>query len=59
MKLYIYNKKSCHELNNYIKHQDEIFFKQVVEPFIRNKINKTFVDLCLLEDPACELWVSL
>lgn len=32
----------------YIKRQDPEFFKRVVEPFIRNKITKTFVDLYLL-----------
>ena len=30
-----------------------------MSPFISNKINKRFVDLCLLEDSACEEWVPL
>ena len=37
-------------MNVYIKRQDPDFFKKVVEPFIRNKITKTFVDLSLLGD---------
>jgi len=35
-------------LNAYIKKQDPEFFKKVVQPFVKNKITKTFVDLCLL-----------
>lgn len=40
----------CHELNIFLKLQDTEFFQNVVKPFISNKVEKTFVDLCLLED---------
>lgn len=55
-KLKTYSKKVCHELNCYIKHHDIDFFNTVVSPYISNKINKTFVDLCLLEDKRCVEW---
>ena len=47
-KLKTYSKKVSHELNSYIKHHDPEFFSKIVRPYINNKINKTFVDLCLL-----------
>jgi hypothetical protein len=46
----IYDAECCHELNTFLKFKDPPFFNAVVAPFIRNKINKTIVDLCLLED---------
>ena len=44
----IYDKECCHELNTFIKFKDPDYFSKVVEPFISNKLNKTFVDLALL-----------
>ena len=46
----IYDKECCHELNTFIKFKDPGYFSKVVEPFISNKLNKTFVDLALLGD---------
>jgi hypothetical protein len=51
-KLQIYDKEICHELNVFIKRNDPEFFKKVVQPFIKSKINKAFVDLYLLNDQA-------
>lgn len=58
-KLFYYNKNPCHELNSFIKHQDFKFFDKYVGPYIKNKVNKTLVDLCLLEDPSCHYWSSI
>ena len=30
-----------------------------MKPYIKNKINKTFVDLCLLEDQQCMDWAPI
>ena len=49
-KLATYNDKYCHELNSYLKFHDPKFFDTVVKPFIKNKLTKTWVDLCLLDD---------
>ena len=46
----IYDKECCHELNTFIKFKDADFFKRVVAQHISNKIKKTFVDYCLLDD---------
>ena len=58
-KLKTYDTEYCHELNAYLKENDPEFFKNVVQPFIKNKIVKTFVDFCLLEDTECEKWAQL
>lgn len=55
----VYDDKVCHELNTFIKFNDPDFFAGVVKPFIINKVSKTFVDLCLLEDPRCLNWASI
>lgn len=47
-KMKVYDEKVCHELNIFIKFHDPLFFAEVVKPFIKSKLNKTFVDLCLL-----------
>lgn len=49
-KLEKYNKNSCHELNIFLYFKDYTFFEEVVRPFIRNKIEKRFVDYFLLND---------
>ena len=58
-KMKVYSDKLCHELNTFIKFNDSVFFVEIVKPFIRNKVTKTFVDLCLLEDPKCLNWTSI
>lgn len=55
----IYDKETCHELNTFIKFKDEKFFNDVVKKFIKNKIEKTIVDLCLLDDPSAASYASL
>jgi hypothetical protein len=47
----VYDKECCHELNTFIRFKDPIFFDEIVGPFIKNKLQKTIVDLCLLRDP--------
>ena len=43
----------------FIQRQDKEFFEYVVRPFIQNKIIKTFVDWCLLEDfKNCAVWAD-
>ncbi|KAM3583056.1 hypothetical protein VKS41_004811 [Umbelopsis sp. WA50703] len=49
-KLEIYNKHSCHELNFWLMHKDKTFFKNVVQVALKSKIQKTFLDLYLLEN---------
>ncbi len=39
-----YSKYACHELNLFIQRKDSGFFEAVVQPYLRNKKNKTFVD---------------
>ena len=48
-KLLKFNDLMCHELNIYIYFKDRTFFNDVVAALIQNKIEKTFVDLFLLE----------
>lgn len=50
MKIIKYDKYACHELNLFIYFKDPKFFKTVVKPFIKNKIEKTFVDFFLLHE---------
>lgn len=49
-KLEVYDKEICHELNFFIYRNDPKFFNEVVKPFLRNKLRKTFVDFYLLDD---------
>lgn len=46
----LYNDFACHELNLFIFFRDNEYFMKVIRPFLRNKIEKTFVDYFLLED---------
>lgn len=55
----MYDDKICHELNIFIKFKDNDFFERVARPFISNKIAKTFVDYCLLEDPKFVEFTSI
>ncbi len=45
-----YSKYACHELSFFIYKKDPKFFKQAVQPYLRNKKDKTFLDRWLLED---------
>jgi hypothetical protein len=47
----LYSKHACHELNFFLYKKDPDFFTTVVQPFIANKRNKTFLDHWLLEAP--------
>ena len=58
-KIEIYDKECCHELNTFIKYKDPPFFDKIVAPFISNKIQKTVVDLCLLNHPAALDYTAL
>ncbi|EAR85110.2 hypothetical protein TTHERM_00530680 (macronuclear) [Tetrahymena thermophila SB210] len=45
-----YDQYSCHELNLFIFCKDPPFFQDFVMPFIKNKIEKTFIDYFLIND---------
>jgi hypothetical protein len=45
-----YSKYACHELNYFIYRKDPGFFETVVQPYLRNKKDKTFMDHFLIED---------
>lgn len=44
----LYSKHACHELNFFLHRKDARFFAQVVEPSLKNKRDKTFMDHWLL-----------
>lgn len=44
----LYSKFACHELNYYLSRKDPDFFADVIQPYIANKYQKTFVDHYLL-----------
>lgn len=39
-----YSEFACHELNFFLSRKDPAFFEQVVQPYLRNKKDKTFMD---------------
>ena len=43
-----YSEFACHELNFFLSRKDPPFFQQVVQPYLRNKKDKTFMDDYLL-----------
>jgi hypothetical protein len=45
-----FTKMISHELNVFLYFKDPKYFKEVVGPFIRNKMEKTFIDYFLLDD---------
>lgn len=47
----LYSQHACHELHLFLWHQDPDFFRVHVRPFLENKLEKTFFDHWLLEDP--------
>lgn len=48
-KLKTYSENTSHEVNMFLKLKDPGFFKDVIRPFLQNKIEKTLVDLWLLD----------
>ncbi|ORE06466.1 hypothetical protein BCV72DRAFT_305474 [Rhizopus microsporus var. microsporus] len=44
-----YSDHVCHELNVWLKRKDIGFFNKVVRPSIKSKVEKSFIDLYLLE----------
>ncbi|KAG0347623.1 hypothetical protein BG004_007317 [Podila humilis] len=46
-----YSKWNCHELNLFLYKKDKDFFDSVVAPFLKNKLNKSFMDEYLIEAP--------
>lgn len=45
-----YNKYFSHELNIFIYMKDQEYFKSVVKPYLKNKMEKKFIDHYLLGD---------
>ncbi|KAI8636911.1 hypothetical protein BD408DRAFT_486588 [Parasitella parasitica] len=45
----LHDKHVCHELNLWLKKKDEVFFDVHVKPAIQSKIQKSFMDLYLLD----------
>ena len=46
----LYSKYASHELSFFLAKKDPEFFRQVIQPYLANKKDKTFVDHFLLED---------
>lgn len=46
----LYSEFSCHELNFFLMKKDYEFFESVILPFLKNKRERTFVDLWLLKE---------
>ncbi len=44
----LYSKYACHELNFFLSRKDPEFYRNIVQPFLRNKKDKTFMDHWLL-----------
>ena len=45
-----YSKYACHELNLFLYHKDREFFGTVIQPYLKNKKEKQFLDRWLLGD---------
>ena len=43
-----YSKYACHELSFFLSKKDPAFFEDVIQPYLRNKKDKTFLDHWLL-----------
>jgi hypothetical protein len=43
-----YSEYSCHELNIFLYFKDKTFFTTVIAPYIKNKVQKQFIDHWLL-----------
>ncbi len=46
----LYSQFACHELNFFISQRDPEFFKTVAQPYLTNKLDRTFLDRWLLEE---------
>ena len=46
----LYGEFACHGLNLFLKFHDAAFFAEVVEPYLSNKLQKTFLDRWLLDE---------
>jgi len=49
-----YSKYACHELNYFVYRKDRDFFNEVVQPYLKNKKDKTFLDLWLTGEDVKE-----
>ena len=45
-----YDEYACHEINIFVFFKDRQFFDRIVKNFLKNKIEKTFVDYFLIDD---------
>lgn len=45
-----YSEYACHELSFFLSRKDPEFFKSVIQPYLRNKKDKTFLDRYLLDE---------
>jgi hypothetical protein len=45
-----YSEFACHELHLFLSRKDPEYFRKVVQPYLRNKKDKTFLDRWLLEN---------
>ena len=45
-----YGEFACHELHFFLSRKDPEFFRKVVQPYLRNKKDKTFMDRYLVEE---------
>ncbi len=45
----MYSKYACHELSFFLSRKDPEFFRAVVQPYVKNKKDRTFLDEYLLE----------
>jgi hypothetical protein len=50
----LYSKHASHELSFFLAKKDPDFFKKTVQPYLRNKKDKTFLDRFLLEEDLSE-----
>ncbi len=50
----LYSKYACHELNYFLMRKDPDFFKKTIQPYLRNKKDKTFMDRLLIGDEVGE-----
>lgn len=57
--LRLYSEHACHEVHFFLFAKDRRFFDRVIEPYLQNKIDKTFLDRWLLRQdltPFVEPW---
>lgn len=54
-------KHLCHEFNFFLKMKDNEFFEAILRPLLESKMEKTFVDLYLLDnhDALCKTFNNL